>query len=226
MARSIVLRPRTAALIVALCGSGLVLACSDQASIQSVAPSRVPLPLEAIAVNSGGPENADVLNQGGAGVYAPGGAMVVRQPNGLRMSVTMPTPEPGSYVYAPERTDVGHPEVFTLWAFIFNYPDLCTPPACGADDLGVDAAAKGGAYNVSGHAASGGSLTLAGRIGVGDSPFPHPVITMAPLESPSTAEIHLAVAPHGALDPTRLPEDFRLPTGSPACGCWWVAIVE
>jgi len=222
MVKSVALRPRTVhALIVALCGSGFLLACSDQPSVRPVAPDRVPFPSESIAVSSGGAEYADVLNQGGAGVYAPGGAMVVRQPHGLRMSVTMPTPAPGSYVYAPERTDVGHPEVFTLWAFIFNYPDLCTPPSCGADDLGVGTAAKGGVYNAGGHPASGGELTITGRIGVGETPFNH-----APLESPSTAEIHLAVAPHGALDPSRLPEDLRLPTGSPTCDCWWVAIFD
>lgn len=171
----------------------------------------------------GGPEYANVMAQGGGSVYAPNGAMLVRQPTGLRLSITMPTPEPGSYVYAPGRMEVGNPEVFTLWAFVFNYPQNCTPPGCDGDDLGANTAAKGGVYNVAGHPSGGGGLTLSGRLAVGQSPF---APNTAPLESPQTAEIHLAVAPHGALDPDRLPDDFRLPTGSPACGCWWVAIFD
>jgi hypothetical protein len=166
--------------------------------------------------SNGGPEYADVSNQGGMGVYAANGAMLVRQPNGFRASITIPTPQPGTYNY-PAGREEGHPEVFTLWAFVFNYPDLCSAP-CNADDLG-DTPAKGGVYNVGGHVASGASLTIAGRIGVGETPFGG-----VPLESPSTAEIHLAVAPHGELDPTTLPSEFRLPTGP--MSFWWVAIFD
>jgi hypothetical protein len=166
-----------------------------------------------------GSEWTDILNQGGGGVYAPNGAQLVRQPSGLRASITMRTPEPGTYVYAPGRTDVGQPEVFTLWAFVFNYPDQCIGP-CDGNDIGANTAAKGGVYNAGGHAASGNMLTIAGQIAVGDPPL---APSMAALESPGTAEIHLAVAPHGALDPARLPDDYRLPTGSPTCGCWWLA---
>jgi hypothetical protein len=175
----------------------------------------------AIGIGSA-PEWTDVLNQGGAGVYAPKGAMLVRQPASLRLSVTMPTPQPGTYVYAPGRTQAGDPEVFTLWAFVFNYPDKCNGP-CDGNDLGAGTAAKGGVYNIGGHVASGGSLTIAGQIAVGEPPFAAPT---APLESPSTAEIHLAVAPHGVLNPSLLPDDFHLPTGSPTCGCWWVAFFK
>lgn len=170
-------------------------------------------------------ERADVLRQGGAGVYAPDGAMVVRQPEGLRLSMRMPTPEPGSYVYPPNPPGIvpGHPEVFTLWAFIFNYPALCDGP-CDGNDIGANAAAKGSVYNVGGHVASGNALTIAGRVGIGDPAMAPAGITPTPLVNPSEAEIHLAITSHGRLDPTKLPGEFRVPTGSPACGCWWLAI--
>lgn len=170
----------------------------------------------------GPPERADVMNQGGVGVYALDGAMVVRQANGLRMSMTMPTPEPDSYVY-PAGTEAGHPEVFTLWAFIFNFPELCDGP-CDGNDLGADAPAKGSVYNVGGHVASGNSLTISGRAGVGEPALAPPPLTPTPLVDPNGAEIHLAVTSHGALDPTTLPTEFRIPTGSPVCACWWVAV--
>jgi hypothetical protein len=128
----------------------------------------------------------------------------------------MPTPEPGSYNYPAGRT-AGDPEVFTLWAFVFNYPDLCTQP-CSSDDLGATPA-KGGVYNVGGHFASGNRLTIAGRIGVGETPF-----AASPLEAPATAEVHLAVAPHGEVAPSSLPDEFRLPTGP--MSLWWVAIFD
>lgn len=173
---------------------------------------------------SRGPEYADVSNQGGpaAGVYAPGGGSLLRQPDGLQVKVTMPVPAPGSYAY-PMGYTPGHPEVFTLWVFIFNYPELCSAP-CDMNDLGVDKPAKGTVYNAAGHPVSGNSLTLAGRVRVGETPFDHPVLTFGPLENPAGAEVHLAVAPHGEVDPSRFPDEFRLPTGTPAF--WWVAIFD
>ncbi len=171
------------------------------------------------AFASHGHEYADVLNQGMAGVYVDNGAKLVRQANGLRMSVTVPTPAPGSYTYAPG-TVAGFPEVFTLWAFIFNYPDNCTDP-CDGDDLGMATGANGGVYHVGGHIGAGASMTIAGRIGVGEAPR-----AFAPLESPGTAEIHLALAPHGAYETSDLPNEFRVPAGSPVCNCWWVAFFK
>jgi hypothetical protein len=150
------------------------------------------------------------------------GASLVRQPTGLQARVSMPTPAPGSYTY-PDGITPGDPEVFTLWIFVFNYPDLCSDP-CDLNDLGVDKPARGCAYNGGGHAVGGPSLTLSGRIAVGETPFDHPVITMAPLEAPDTAVVHLAVAPHGGLDPAKLPNEFRIPTGTPAH--WWVAMFD
>jgi hypothetical protein len=192
-------------------------ACSDMSGSSALGPTGLGAPS---AINaSGGPEYEDVSNQmaAGGGVYAADGATLVRQSNGLRASVTVGTPEPGAYVYPPGRVS-GHPEVFTLWAFVFNYPDMCSTP-CDASDLGAGTAAKGGVYNVGGHVTSGNSMTIAGRIGVGDPPF-NPA--HAPLESPSTAEVHLAIAPHGHVDSSMYPNEFRTPAGSPPM--WWIAM--
>lgn len=223
---------RMTCLTLALTAAALGLACSGESMIApSVSPGSAGSMLQATSggdavspmlASSRGPEYADVSNQGGMGVHAPNGGSLVRQPNGLRVSVAMPTPAPGTYMY-PAGFSAGHPEVFTLWAFVFNYPDLCSDP-CNSDDLGVDKPARGTVYNAAGHAVGGTQLTLSGRIGVGQVPFNHPVLDLPSLEAPATAEVHLAVAPHGGLDPSRLPDDFRLPTGNPSF--WWVAIFE
>ena len=39
-------------------------------------------------------------------------------------------------------------------------------------------------------------------------------------------EVHVALAPHGALEPSGLPEEFSTPAGSPFCNCWWVAVFD
>lgn len=212
----------------ALAGAVLLSACSGQSP---VAPTmRAPLAASGLAASGsastssrapasyGGPEYANVSTQNAmlGGVYAVNGAALVRQPNGLAARVTMPTPEPGTYNYPPGKV-AGHPEVFTLWIFVFNNPELCSLP-CDGNDLG-NTPAQGGVYNGSGHFASGGELTLAGRVGVGEAPF-----AGVPLASPETATVHLAVAPHGAIDPSALPNEFRIPAGGPAM--WWVAIFE
>ena len=189
-------------------------ACADP-GVSQVGPTGIALGAGGLAVVGGeGPESANVMNQGGGGVYAPDGATLVRQPNGFRASVTVPTPESGTYNYPAGRVP-GHPEVFTLWAFVFNYPNLCTAP-CNMDDLG-NTPAKGGVYNVGGHVASGASLTISGQIAVGETPFGG-----WPLESPATAEVHLAIAPHGYVAPENRATEFNLPTGPMAF--WWVAV--
>lgn len=170
------------------------------------------------------PEHADVMEQGGMSVRAADGATLVRQANGIAVSMTMPAPEPGTYVY-PAGTEPGHPEVFTLWAFVFNHPENCSGGVCDGDDTS-DPAVGFGAYNAAGHVNSGGTLNLSGRIGVGEPAGGPPGSTMAPLSNPAGAEIHLAVTSHGGLDPSTLPTEFRIPTGSPACGCWWVALFD
>lgn len=173
------------------------------------------------AAAAGQPETADVMTQDGMGVHASDGARLVRQANGIAMSVTMPTPEPGSYVYA-DGTESGHPEVFTLWAFVFSHPENCSD-ACGPDDV-ADPAVGFGVYNVAGHVNAGATLNLSGRVGVGEPAMGPPGAAITPLSNPAGAEVHLAVAPHGALDPATLPSELRVPVGSPVCGCWWVAL--
>ena len=167
------------------------------------------------------PETADVWDQGGLEVYASDGAKLVRQSNGLRGSMTMPTPVSGEYLY-PSGTEPGHPEVFTLWMFVFNYPEHCSGP-CGPDDM-TNPDVEFGAYNAGGHVAAGHSLNLSGRIGVGEPAGGPPGITPHDLSNPAGAEVHLAVTSHGALTPATLPTEFRTPTGNGGCGCWWVAL--
>jgi hypothetical protein len=203
----------------ALFGAALCIGCSDSLP---AAPAALSAQSSMLSASAAGPEYTDVLNQGGADVYAVNGASLVRQPNGLQVRLSMPTPAPGSYSY-PTGITPGDPEVFTLWIFVFNYPDLCSDP-CDLNDLGVDKPARGGAYNGGGHAVGGPSLTFAGRIGIGETPFNHPSITMAPLEAPETAVVHLAVAPHGGLDPAKLPNELRIPAGTLAQ--WWLAMFD
>jgi len=171
----------------------------------------------ALPGTAGAQETADVMAQGGGSVYSEGGATLVRQPDGLKAGLMVPTPASGEYAY-PAGAVAGHPEVFTLWAFVFNYPALCNG-ACDLDDLG-DTLAQGGAYNIGGHAVGSGlSLNIAGRIAVGEAPF-----VGAAMVNPGGAEVHLALAPHGALDPEKLPSEFRNPTGPSSL--WWVGVFE
>ncbi len=163
-------------------------------------------------------EDTDLLDQGGAEVYSPGGATLVRHRDGLSVGVRMDTPIPGDYVY-PEGIEPGDREVFTLWAFVFNHPELCTDP-CDADDLTGPAAAA--AYGVDGVVARGDKIVLRGFIAVGDDPYAFD----DPLQNPAGAEVHLAVAPHGAADRDTLAEQLSTPIGSSACGCWWVAVFK
>ncbi len=176
-----------------------------------------------VAASAQPPESADIMDQGGMAVLAPDGAQLVRQPNGLRVSVQMPTPAPGTYRY-PDGIMPGHPEVFTLWAFVFNHPENCTVP-CDFDDT-TNPAVEFGVYNLAGHATAGSMLTLSGRAGVGEPAGGPPTIVPHPLSNPAGAEIHVAVTSHGGLDAATLPDEFRRPTGSPMCGCWWVAVFD
>lgn len=150
----------------------------------------------------------DVFGQGvGGPVVAEDGATLRRTEKNLSMS----TPEPGTYTYpsGPEggawTDEEGRPEVFTLWCFYF--PSEQDSP--GGDWTGV--------YAASGHVVGGPRLTLSGGVSRGAEPF-----LGDPLEHPRDAPVRLAVAPHGALDPDRLPEALRTPTG-PGPDIWWMA---
>lgn len=68
------------------------------------------------------PVTADVVGQGTDGsVVAEEGAQLWRNENDIAVEISMPTPEAGTYDY-PEDADVGPPEVFTLWVFVFDDP--------------------------------------------------------------------------------------------------------
>jgi hypothetical protein len=167
-------------------------------------------------------ETADVVGQGPAGpVVSTGGAKLIRVPNGVTISLSMPTPAPGTYNYPPPNAFqptvlVGHPEVFTGWAFVFNYPELCSDGVCDGNDIGANTPARGGVYNFAGRVSGGGNLQLTGHISNGNTPFDG-----APLENPKGAEIHLAVAPHGMLQPELLPGQMQTPIGG--LPLWWLA---
>lgn len=164
----------------------------------------------------------DVVGQSSAGmVVAENGATIIRTGNGVTASVSMPTPLPGSYTY-PEGNAfqptvmVGHPEVFTGWMFVFNDPSACSDGVCDGNDLGPTPA-RGGAYNFAGHVVGGDTLTLTGHVAAGAAPF-----AGVPLDNPAGAEIHLAVAPHGMVQPDLLPTQITHPIGTPSH--WWLAI--
>jgi hypothetical protein len=170
------------------------------------------------AVGLGGPvaaarhgvtsETADVFGQGpSGGVVAPDGATIRRTANGISMNLSMPAPEPGEYTYPDSgvHSGPGHPETFSLWAFVFN-----DPPSKNWD----------GAFFVGGHVVGGPTLNLSGRVSTNTEPFDG-----EKLDNPAGAEVHLAVAPHGALDAELMPEQIKTPTG-PGPDIWWLALFE
>jgi len=165
-------------------------------------------------------QTADVIGQGPGGeVVSPNGAGIIRTGNGISAMLAMPTPTPGTYLYPDgnmfqETVEMGFPEVFTGWIFIFNSPADCTDP-CSGDDL-TNPAARGGAYNFAGHIVGGTKLNFAGSVAIGDAPF-----AGYPLDDPANAEVHLAVAPHGTVQPDLLPTQINTPIGTPAH--WWLA---
>jgi hypothetical protein len=163
------------------------------------------------------------------------GATLIRGTRGLSASISMPTPAPGSYAYpeGPTASGVpGHPEAFSLWVFVFFNPEACIGPCDGAD-LTTNDAVVAGAFNAGGHLVGGPHLTIAGRISEQSTVFPpqgsNPLVenlsqALALGYTIADAEVHLAVAPHGALDPHLLPAQITTPVGN--AGFWWVAIYE
>jgi hypothetical protein len=175
---------------------------------------------------------ADVSGQGGAEPHlASDAARLTRSADGLVAEIDVPTPEPGSYEYptgemipgwaeahprvAPGSSDA--PEVFTAWVFVFNDPHQCTDSSCDLDDLGADTAARGGSYQLDGLIASGERMWFSGRIRVGQDP-----LNGARLDSPSGAEVHLAIAAHGrVLSGADRWRQLNGPVGNPTL--WWSA---
>lgn len=182
---------------------------------------------------AGGWETADVVGQGMAGpVVAPDGASIRRTPNGVVANLTMSTPEPGNYAYPTGPTGsgvAGHPEAFSFWVFIFFNPEECAAAICGPGDLINDPDVIAGAFNAGGHLEGGPSLNLAGSVnksrfsfGGANAETLGEALSMG--YDLADAEIHLAVAPHGALDPALLPGSISTPVGTPAF--WWISIFQ
>lgn len=171
----------------------------------------------------------DQVEEGG-GLWAEDGATLRRTPDGIQLRIEMPTPEPETYAYPnpeePAAAEPGHPEVFSLWAFVFNHPENCVAGAhdCGAADLGVvmgegENPSGLAVFGVAGHPVGGSNLTLTGSISTSHEPFA-PIFQS--LTNPEGAEVHLAVAPHGGLDPEIMPEQATMPAGTPQM--WWTAV--
>lgn len=172
-------------------------------------------------------------------------ALITRHEDKLVFEVRMDTPDPGSYVYPDTVEDArkAPPEVFTAWAFVFNNPEHCKGMEeegwewCGAADFSHDV--RAGVYGVAGHVtaidheggsfildrASDGQMIMRGEIALGDQPWPDlpPGETTYPLSNPLGAEVHLAIAPHGQVDPATIAEELYGPAGTPLCGCWWLS---
>lgn len=177
-------------------------------------------------------QSADIVGQGIDGdVVAEDGARLWRTDMGIVLEVEMPTPTPGEYTYPSEPADKegewwtdeeGDLEAFTLWGFIFNNPDECDDD-CGSDDLG--GAAGGGVFSVAGHVFDGDTLKLSGFVTKATQPFVVEGDALGvPLDRPMEAEVHLAVAPHGAFKADMLPEQLQTPASPPAV--WWVALFD
>lgn len=178
-------------------------------------------------------ERADIVGQGEDGpTVAVDGAAILRTANGLTAQVSMPTPEPGSYQYSSSPTannEAGNPEAFTLWVFIFYNPDACDGE-CDEPDLASNDAVVAGGYNAGGHFVAGPHLTITGHVNHRSAVFPPPGAT-SKVESMgealdmgldiADAEVHLAIAPHGALAPELLPQQISTPAGPPSL--WWIA---
>jgi len=190
-----------------------------------------------------GVENGPIEVLGGEPTLRAEEATVTRYDDRLVFDVRMDTPWPGSYVYPEEVPDErkAAPEVFTAWVFVFNNPEHCVDAdeggSCGGDDFSEEV--RGGVYGLAGHVSSvdheGGSfildrgtdgqIVLRGEIRVGDEPRPDlpPDTTTYPLGNPLGAEVHLAIAPHGQIDPATIATELYAPLGNPTCGCWWVS---
>jgi len=197
---AVALTPLFATAVIAGCDAAPVSPVAEL-QIQSSASSNSP----GAAVASASTRSvADVIGQGPDGaVVAYDGAEIRRTRNGISVKVSMPTPQPGTYSY-PEGAEAGHPEAFTLWVFVFNDPH--------AEDWD-------GAFHGAGHVVGGPNLTLQGHISTNTEPF-----VGEALDNPHGARIHLAVAPHGALAPDRLPGQIKTPSGAP--DHWWLAFFD
>lgn len=161
-------------------------------------------------------ETADVLDQmdedGERDIWEQDGATLRRTPNGISFQISLPTPEPGEYDYPSGDgafSGAGHPETYSLWVFVFD------------DELGgYEGNPWSSAFLGGGHVVGGPNLTLSGHISTTHEPF-----AGHELQNPRDVDVHLAVAPHGALVAELMPEQITTPTG-PGPDIWWVAHFE
>lgn len=180
-------------------------------------------------------EHADIVGQGPGGpVVAQDGARIHRTANGVTASISMSTPAPGSYLY-PESSmwptssgEEGSPEAFSLWVFLFFNPEACDG-GCDGSDLVGNKAVVAGAFNAGGHLVAGPNLTISGKINSRSAVFGGPMAetlseALGMGYDVAGAEVHLAVAPHGALDPALLPGQITTPAGNP--NYWWIALFD
>lgn len=179
-------------------------------------------------------EYADLFGQGMAGpVVAANGAEIVRGASSVKAKVQMAIPD--EYAVGPGATSstFGSPAAFSLWVFVFFNPDACLNAVCGPGDL-RSGAVVGAGFNAAGHIVGGSHLTLSGSVGRNSQPFgPAPIAgcvcyyesigeALDAGYSIADAEIHLAVAPHGQLDPSLMPAQITTPAGGPPQ--WWIAL--
>ena len=182
-------------------------------------------------------ETEDVFGQGlGGPTVADDGAKIMRGTDGVTAKVNMPTPEPGSYDYPPPEIwptssgVAGHPEAFSLWVFLFFNPEACAVPGdCGPADLAGDNDVIAGAFNAGGHLAAGPKLIISGRVNQQSPTFGGDNAetiseALALGYAIADADVHVAVAPHGALAPQLLPAQIKTPAGNP--NFWWMAIFK
>lgn len=199
-------------------------------AVATITALSLALSLSATAAAGSPWETTQIIGQGPAGPLVAGATASLQQTsNGLSVKVSMPTPQPGSYTYpvGPTASGVaGHPEAFSLWVFVFFNPEACEPCsiAKGVDIGNPDKPhVIAGAFGPTGHIVGGPHLTLSGHL----SPMSVPVGGNSVGEALALgldladAQIHVAVAPHGALAPELLPEQISTPAGN--TGLWWLA---
>lgn len=203
--------PRSGGVPTLLAVAAFLSGCTD---VEPTAPEAPAPPLAAVAEASAAPAGAapgaeameagrtvttaDIYGQAAAGeretVYAEGAATLRRTPNGFSVRVHMPTPEPGTYEY-PEGAEMGAPEAFTLWIFADGVP-----------------------FWGAGHVVGGPDLVLSGHISKSTVPF----TGGEPLgQDVASADVRITIAPHGTVDPEKLPDQIQTPSGSDPF--WWVA---
>jgi hypothetical protein len=114
--------------------------------------------------------------------------------------------------------------------FLFFNPEACAIPGeCGPADLINDPDVVAGAFNAGGRLAAGPTLTISGRVTEQSPTFGGPNAetiseALALGYDIASADIHVAVAPHGALAPELLPSQIKTPAGNPSF--WWIAIFK